>query len=86
MNTSIRRKLTLEEVDVLEDVLTALEAASKHFVLRDQANAVLHLTPVRYSPITLSVQRAASKMVNLLDGPARKEEATPIEELSSQAL
>lgn len=40
----------------LAAIRRALTAAEEFFVRRDQMNAVVHLAPVRYSPVTELVQ------------------------------
>lgn len=52
----------------LQKVLDIVTTALAHHEHRDQANAALHMTPVRYSPLTSSLATAEDRLMSLLDG------------------
>jgi hypothetical protein len=58
--------LTPEEIDDLESVLALIDEVQTHFVLRDRANAQLHLARVIWSPITKATFKAKRVLYNLL--------------------
>lgn len=50
----------------LERVRDALHDAVVHHELRDKMNAVLHLTPTRYSPLTCELRDALADVEHML--------------------
>lgn len=48
-----------------EAIALALDASEQYFRQRDRMNAIVHLTPVRYSPVTELVQQAQKAAARL---------------------
>lgn len=46
-------------------IARALDASEQYFAQRDRMNAVVHLAPVRYSPVTELVQQAQEAAARL---------------------
>jgi hypothetical protein len=76
--------LTPDEIQTLNNIHDTLKEIAKHFRYRDLANAQLHLTTVKWSPITKAADRAARNLNALFTSENSSEvsenETTPPDE------
>lgn len=54
-----------QDLEKMQDVLVYVV---RHLKRHDEANAALHMTPVRYSPLTVSAETVVGRLKSLLDG------------------
>lgn len=59
--------LTDDEYKVIMDAFETLRTVEEHYVLRDRANAKIHMARVRLSPLTRAVIRATKNLSAILN-------------------
>lgn len=56
------------QIQDLEKIRDVVKKAVEHHKLRDRANAALHMTPVRFSPLTASLETVLDRLDALASG------------------
>ena len=65
MTTEHQVTVQRQDLEKMQDVLVYVQRRLKR---ADEANAALHMTPVRYSPLTASVETVVERLKSLIEG------------------